>query len=141
MKYHVNSVTLIGSLIADPKYIAMRNGKELLNLRLATDKGYKDKNNEWQKITTFTNVTFFFDVENIKKKGIAKGDIVYIDGSLESSTYEKDGVKHYEMKVNGQTLIPVSSKKGAEAYKPEPVPSSILSDDSTPTEESNDVPF
>ena len=97
----VNKVILIGNLGADPEIRTMQNSNKVANLSLATTESWRDKNTgerksntQWHKVCVF-NPGLVTICENYLKKG-AK---VYLEGALETRSWEQDGQKKYTTEV------------------------------------------
>jgi single-strand DNA-binding protein len=96
----VNKVILVGRVGADPE-IRQAGDKDVANLRIATSESWKDKRSgEWQEKTEWHSITVWAEgtikyIEN----NVSKGDLIYIEGQLETRKYEKDGVDHYKTDV------------------------------------------
>lgn len=99
---HVNMVTLLGNVGADPK---MGNG--VARFRLATNRSWKDKDGEKKEKTTWTTCVAFGKLGEIVEKYVRKGAAVHIIGYGESREYEKDGIKReaYEIIINDLVLL------------------------------------
>jgi single-strand DNA-binding protein len=92
----LNKVSLIGNLGQD---IEIKG--EVGKLSVATSESWKDKasggrkeRTEWHRVTVFG--------DNFVKaitKVATKGRLVYIEGKLRTSSYEKDGVTHFSTEV------------------------------------------
>jgi single-strand DNA-binding protein len=116
----LNEVRLIGNLGSDPEIRAMKNGKEVANLSVATSEHWKDKESgerkertEWHRVSVFAPGL----VKTIKDL-YKKGQRVYVEGKLQTRSWEKDGQTHYstEIIVEGfvGTVRLVDAKPGAE---------------------------
>ncbi len=97
----VNKVILVGNLGADPEVRSMQSGDKVVNLSIATSESWKDKtsgerkeNTQWHRVVVF-NQGLVKVCENYLKKG-AK---VYIEGQLETRSWEQDGQKKYTTEV------------------------------------------
>lgn len=97
----VNKVILVGNLGADPDVRTMQSGDKVANLSIATSESWKDKSSgerkertEWHRVVVF-NQGIVGVCENYLKKG-AK---VYIEGQLETRSWEQDGQKKYTTEV------------------------------------------
>jgi len=101
MASSVNKVILVGRLGKDPEVRFTGDGKAVANFSIATDESYKDKNGEKQKKTEWHNIVVWGNsVEAFVQKYLHKGDMVYIEGKLQTRSWEKDGVKKYTTEVN-----------------------------------------
>ena len=101
----VNKVIILGNLGGVPEFKG--TGKAaLLQLSVATEEGYKDKNGEWQKTTEWHRVKVWGpQAERLSRVGLQKGERVYIEGRLQTSSYEKDGQKKYSTDIVARTVI------------------------------------
>ena len=92
----VNKVILIGNLGADPEVRYMTNGDAWATVSLATSETWKDKNTgQPQERTEWHRVVFYRRLAEIVGEYLKKGSKVYVEGSLRTRQYEKEGVKHY----------------------------------------------
>lgn len=97
----VNKVILIGNLGADPEIKEFQSGDKVANLSLATSETWKDKTSgerkektEWHRVSVF-NQGLIKVIESYLKKGSK----IYIEGQLETRSWEQDGVKKYSTEV------------------------------------------
>ena len=96
----VNKVILIGNLGADPEVRYMPNGGAVTNVNVATSETWKDKNTgQQQERTEWHRVVFYQRLAEIAGEYLKKGSKVYIEGSLRTRQWEKDGVKHYTTEI------------------------------------------
>jgi single-strand DNA-binding protein len=101
----VNRVILIGNLGADPELKYTPSSRALCNLRVATTEVFKDKSGAKQERTEWHRVTVWGDQAENCSKYLAKGRSVYIEGKLQTRSYEKDGQKHYATDVVADRVV------------------------------------
>jgi single-strand DNA-binding protein len=95
----INKVILVGNLGGDPETKAIANG-QVTNINMATSESWKDKNTgQQQERTEWHKVVFFGKLAEIAGKYLKKGSQVYIEGSLRTRVWEKDGQKHYSTEI------------------------------------------
>lgn len=94
----VNNVTLIGNLGADPEVKTTANGMQVCNLRVATTERRK-QGDTWAEHTEWHRVVCFGKTAENVGKYCKKGKQLYITGSIRTTSYEKDGQKHYSTEV------------------------------------------
>src|SRR3989304_6481907 len=95
----INKVIIIGRLCKDPEMRYTTNGSAVANINLATSEQWKDKQTgDKQERTEWHNVVFFNRLAEIAGEYLKKGSKVYIEGSLKTEKYEKDGVTKYMTK-------------------------------------------
>lgn len=120
----VNKVILIGNLGADPELKYTANSRALCNLRIATTSVYKDKGGQRQENTEWHRVTAWGDVAENCSKYLSKGRSVYIEGRLQTRSYDKDGQKHYATDVVAERVVFLGSAPGrSEGSGDRPTPS------------------
>lgn len=101
----VNKVILIGNLGADPEMRHTPGGKSVCNLRVATAEVFKDKSGQRQERTEWHRVTIWGDQGENAAKYLTKGRSVYLEGRLQTRSYEKDGQKHYATDVVADRVV------------------------------------
>lgn len=88
----LNKHILLGRLGRDPEIKSGDNPRCFVSL--ATDRRWKDAQNQTQKKTQWHRVVAFGRTAELMAKYCKKGDWVYIEGRLESRDYQKpDGTK------------------------------------------------
>ncbi len=97
----VNKVILIGNLGAEPEVRSMQSGDEVCNLSIATSESWKDKatgerkeKTEWHRVVIFGS-----GLVNVCKNYLKKGAKVYLEGQLQTRSWEQDGQKKYTTEV------------------------------------------
>ena len=111
----VNKVILIGNLGADPELKYTPSSRPLCNLRIATTDVYKDKAGQKQEKTEWHRVTVWGDQAENCNKYLAKGRSVYVEGRLQTRSYDKDGQKHYATDIVADRVVFLGSGGGASA--------------------------
>ncbi|HOO81199.1 MAG TPA: single-stranded DNA-binding protein [Alphaproteobacteria bacterium] len=101
MSGSLNKVTLIGNLGADPEVRSMQSGDEVCNLSIATSETWKDKasgerkeKTEWHRVVIFSP-----GLVNVCKNYLKKGSKIYLEGQLQTRSWEQDGQKKYTTEV------------------------------------------
>lgn len=123
----INKVTLIGRLGKDAELKTLENGVQYCHFSVATDQTWKDEKGDWQKATTWHNITVWRDMAT-RYGALKKGDLVFVEGSLEDRSYiDGNGNKQYRYGVNGSIVRHLDKKALA---PPEPVPPPQYSYDS-----------
>jgi len=100
----VNKCIIIGHMGQDPES-RQAGATAVTNFSVATSEQWTDKGTgekkdrvEWHKIVTFGKTA-----ENCAKY-LAKGRQVFVEGKLQTSSYEKDGQTHYATKIVADTV-------------------------------------
>ena len=109
----VNRVIIIGNLGKDPEMRYMPNGEAVANITLATTDTWKDKQTGEKKGTTeWHRVVFFRKLAEIVGQYLKKGAQVYIEGSLKTRKWEKDGHTNYTTEIVADTMKMLGSRQG-----------------------------
>ncbi|EMQ1682844.1 single-stranded DNA-binding protein [Pseudomonas aeruginosa] len=106
----VNKVILVGNVGGDPEVRYTGDGKAIANITLATSDSWKDKQTgQQQERTEWHRVVFFGRLAEIVGEYVRKGSQIYVEGSLRTREWEKDGVKRYTTEIvvdiNGQMQL------------------------------------
>lgn len=109
----INKVILIGNLGRDPETRYSQGGNPITNFSIATSDSWRDKQSgEQQERTEWHNVVCFSRLAEIAGEYLRKGSKVYIEGSLRTSNWEKDGQKHYRTEVIARELQMLDGRGG-----------------------------
>lgn len=98
-KKSINKVILIGRLGRDPEIKYTANGTSVCNFSIATDERYKDSGGEYRERTEWHNIVMWSKLAEIAGQYLKKGSLVYIEGKLQTRSWEQDGVKRYTTEV------------------------------------------
>jgi len=97
----VNKVILVGNLGADPEIRHMQNGKPVCNLRIATSESWRDKasgerkdKTEWHRVVIFSE-----GLCKIAENYLKKGSKVYLEGQIQTRSWEQDGQTKYSTEI------------------------------------------
>jgi single-strand DNA-binding protein len=108
----LNRVMLLGNLGADPELKVTQGGQPILKLRLATTETYLDKNNTRQERTEWHSITMWGKRGEALSRFLTKGERIFVEGSLRTSSYEKDGEKRYRTEINATNIILMGGRRG-----------------------------
>jgi single-strand DNA-binding protein len=97
----LNKAQIIGRLGQDPQTVS----EGVVRLNVATTETWKDRESgERREKTEWHQVSLFGKLAEIATNYLHKGSLVYIEGSLETRRYDKDGVTHYSTSIKGREL-------------------------------------
>lgn len=109
-----NRVMLLGNLGAEPELRGQGGAQAVLKLRLATSETYLDKNKVRQERTEWHAVTVWGKRAEALAKFLHKGDRLFVEGRLASSSYQdREGVKRYQTEVVAVNVLLNGSGKGS----------------------------
>ena len=107
----VNKVILVGNVGQDPETRYMPNGGAVTNVTLATSDTWKDKNTgENQERTEWHRVVFYQRLAEIVAEYVKKGSKIYIEGRLQTRSWEQDGVKRYTTEIIANEMQMLDSR-------------------------------
>lgn len=90
----VNTAILVGTLGRDPETRTFDNGGSVCNFSIATSESWTDKNtNERVEQTEWHRIVINGRLAEVAQQYLKKGSKVYIQGSLRTRKYTKDGVE------------------------------------------------
>lgn len=116
MSRGINRVTIVGNLGADPEVRYSAAGNAVTKIRVATSEQWKDKQSgEVKEKVEWHRITFFGRLAEIAGEYLKKGSQVYVEGKLQTSTYEKDGQTHYSTDIIASELQMLGSKQRTSA--------------------------
>ena len=96
----VNKVILLGNLGGTPELKQTHGGIAVANFSIATTETWVDKTNERQERTEWHKVVMWGKLAELAAQYLNKGDKVYIEGKLKTSTWEDgEGAKRYTTEV------------------------------------------
>ena len=97
----INKVILVGNIGNDPEVKSMQSGDKVCNFSVATSESWKDKatgerkeRTEWHRVVVFNQ-----GLINVCENYLKKGSKVYVEGQIETRSYEKDGQKIYTTEI------------------------------------------
>ena len=96
---YLNKVILYGNLTRDPELKALPSGQNVANFSIATNRVYKDKDGQKKEQTEFHNVVAFGRTADLIGQYMKKGRPLYIEGRLQTRSWETDGKKNYRTEI------------------------------------------
>ncbi len=115
MSASVNKVILIGNLGRDPEIRHTQGGTEVASFSVVTSETWNDKQTgERRERTEWHNVTCFGRNAEIAREYLRQGSKIYVEGSLKTDSWEKDGVKRYKTEIVAQRFQMLDGRPGGE---------------------------
>jgi single-strand DNA-binding protein len=107
----MNKVILIGNLGGDPEINYTHSGVPIAKFSLATSEKWKDKKTgEMQNRTEWHRITAFARLAEICDEYLSKGKQVCIEGKIQKSSWEKDGITRYNTEIIASTMEMLGSR-------------------------------
>ena len=95
----VNKAIIIGRLGRDPELRYTTGGSACCKMNICTSRKYKNGRGVMVEDVEWHRVTAWGDQAEAAAKYLSKGREVYVEGRLHTSSYEKDGQKHYTTEI------------------------------------------
>lgn len=117
----VNKVLVVGNLGRDPETRYTQGGAAVTSFSVAVSEQWKDKQSgESKEKTEWINCVCFARLAEVAGEYLRKGSKVYVEGKLQTDSYEQDGVKKYSTKVNVRELQMLDSKPAGQKPSQQP---------------------
>lgn len=110
----LNKVMLIGNLGKDPEFKQVgQHGLSIAEFSVACTEKWKSQDGEAKEKTEWVNVTVFRDLAEIVQKYCHKGDKVYVEGKLETQSWDdrQTGQKRYKTHVIADKVLFLNTKR------------------------------
>lgn len=129
----MNRVIEVGRLTRDPELRTTTAGKSVCSFTLAVD---RPRNKDGVKEADFIRCKAFGKQGESIAYYKGKGDMIAVDGRLQTGSYEKDGIRHYTTDVIVERADFLAKEKHAQSDEKQPstMPSGFesIADDDIP---------
>jgi len=136
----INRVTLLGAVGQDPETRFTAAGMAVASFSFATSEKRKDK----EEVTQWHSCVCFGKLAEIVQQYVTKGAKLYLDGTIQYQTYDKDGEKRYATKIVVNDLSMLSSPQGSAQNGEQKARSTARPASAKPAQEEfqdSDIPF
>ncbi|MEN9922286.1 MAG: hypothetical protein RL097_563 [Candidatus Parcubacteria bacterium] len=96
---YLNKAMIYGNLTRDPELKALPSGMQVCSFSLATNRVYNDRDGKRQEAVDYHNVVVFGKQAENCAKYLTKGNATYVEGRMQTRSWEKDGQKLYRTEV------------------------------------------
>ncbi len=142
----LNCAVIMGRLTADPELRQTPSGVAVTRFSVAVDRGYVKAGEE--RKADFINVVCWRQTAEFVTRYFSKGSMIAVQGSIQTGSYEKDGVKRstFEIVADNVSFCGSRSESGTNAA-PRAVESAAPSfsngnvDDFSALADDDDLPF
>jgi single-strand DNA-binding protein len=111
MSKGLNKVMIIGNVGRDPEMRYTPSGKPVTSFSVATSRSWVTADNERREATEWFNVVAWRDLAEICNERLSKGSKVYIEGRLQTRSWETaDGQKHFRTEIVADEMIVLDSR-------------------------------
>jgi single-strand DNA-binding protein len=114
MARSLNKVILIGYLGRDPEMRFTPNAKSVANFSVACNRSWQSADGTQHTETEWFNIIAWGELAEVSKKFLAKGSLVYVEGRLQTRTWEdSNGEKHRSIEVVARDILLLQSTKNS----------------------------
>ena len=141
----LNCAVIMGRLTADPELRQTPNGVAVTRFSVAVDRGYVRAGEE--RKADFINVVCWRQTAEFVTRYFSKGSMIAVQGSIQTGSYEKDGVKRstFEIVADNVSFCGSKSESGTSAAPRADVAAPSFSngsvDDFAALADDDDLPF
>ena len=115
MSRGLNKVMIIGYLGKDPEMRYTPSGRPVTNFNVATSRSWNTSDGDRRTETEWFNVVAWGSLAEICNQYLAKGRQVYIDGRLQSRSWEDNGGKrHTSVEVVANEMIMLGNRQSSD---------------------------
>jgi single-strand DNA-binding protein len=102
----VNKAILVGNVGKDPEVRYLEKNVAVANFTLATTERAFTMQNGTQvpERTEWHNIVAWRGLAELTEKYIRKGSQLYIEGKIQTRSWEKDGIKRYTTEIYAETI-------------------------------------
>ena len=138
----INKAILIGNLGRDPEVRYTADGRAVANFSIATSERWKDKNSgEMQERTEWHRIVAWGKLGEICGEYLSKGRQVYVEGKLQTRSWEKDGITRYTTEIIASDVQFIGARDTADTYRPPEDASAYKGPEPPTTDKDDDIPF
>lgn len=140
----INKVILIGRLGSDPEVRYTQDGSAVASFSIATSEEWKDKESgEKKERTEWHRIVAWRKLGEICGEYLSKGRQVYIEGKLQTRSWEKDGVTRYTTEIVASDVQFLGGREsgGASPQNPYSSADKDTKGSSGPGPQDDDIPF
>lgn len=107
----MNKAIILGNLTRDPELKTLPSGMKVANFSLATNRVWKDSNNQKQEAVEFHNIVVFGRQAETSAQYLTKGSKCIVEGRLQTQSWEDTGTgkKMYRTEIVAQSVTFLSS--------------------------------
>ena len=141
----INKAILVGNLGKDPEVRYTPSGTAVANFSVATTERWKDKTpGEMKEQTEWHRIVAWGRLGEICGEYLSKGRQVYIEGRLQTRSWEKDGVTRYTTEIvanNMQMLGARNESQGTGRQMGQPAADRGYPEPPMGDSQDDDIPF
>ena len=107
----LNKVMIIGNLGSDPEMRYTPTGRPVTSFSMATSRSWVTSEGEQREATEWFRVVAWGNLAEICNRYLSKGSRVYVEGRLQTRSWENQGQKHYRTEVVANEMVLLDARK------------------------------
>lgn len=115
----LNRATLLGNLGEAPELRQTNSGTAVLKMRMATTESVRQDDGTFKDFTQWHSVVVWGKRADGLAPLLAKGSRIYVEGRIETRSYDKDGEKRWVTEISAQNVILLDGRKPDGASRPD----------------------
>ncbi len=141
----LNCAVIMGRLTADPELRQTPSGVSVTRFTVAVDRGYVRAGEE--RKADFINVVAWRQTAEFVTRYFSKGSMIAVQGSIQTGSYEKDGIKRSTFEIIADNVSFCGSKNESSNGAPRTMETTATSfsngsvDDFATVVDDDDLPF
>lgn len=100
----INYIIIAGNLTRDPVFRETNNHTPVVNFSVASNRRYKDGNNQWQEDVCYVGVVAWNKLAESCRERLKKGSAILVDGELQSRTWKPEEGHH-------RTIVEIKARR------------------------------
>ena len=111
----LNKVQIIGNVGKEPEMKVTPNGKAVTSFSVAAGRSYTTNDGERKDETEWFNVITWNKLAETCNQYLQKGQQVYVEGRLQTRSWESDGVTKYRTEVIANQVLFLGKREESES--------------------------
>lgn len=107
----LNKVMIIGNLGSDPEMRYTPTGRPVTSFSVATSRNWVTSEGEQREATEWFRVVAWENLAEICNRYLRKGSRVYVEGRLQTRSWENQGQRHYRIEVVANEMVLLDSRE------------------------------
>lgn len=107
----LNKVMIIGNLGSDPEMRYTPTGRPVTSFSVATSRNWVTSEGEQREATEWFRVVAWGNLAEICNRYLRKGSRVYVEGRLQTRSWENQGQRHYRIEVVANEMVLLDSRE------------------------------
>jgi single-strand DNA-binding protein len=136
----LNNAVIMGRLTADPELRQTPSSVSVTRFTVAVDRAYVKQGEE--RKTDFINVIAWGKTAEFICRNFHKGKMIAVQGSIQTGSYEKDGVKHNTFEIKADNVFFCGAKNDGQGDNSSQIEPQATADiDYAELDDSSELPF